>query len=153
MPTKLRVLYMEDDADAQELVAYLLESLSIDVAIVETVEEAESMAVSENFDIFLLDGILPFDNTLAFCQRLRAYAPEAPIIFYSAFATKNDINAGLNAGANHYVTKPFFGDLTEILLKAANDKNPANPSEAQETKFQNGHAIAPGSDHSPNELQ
>lgn len=119
MSTKLRVLYMEDNADSREMVTYLMKNSDIDIATVNTVEEAEQLALSADFDVFLLDGIIPFKNSLALCRRLRAYAPDTPILFYSAFAGTNDIAQGLEAGADEYLIKPYSGDLTQILWKAA----------------------------------
>lgn len=119
MSTKLRVLYMEGDADARKLITYLLEPSHIYTAIAETISEAESMAFLDDFDVFLLDGITPFDKSLAFCRKLRAYAPQTPILFYSCYAAADEIRQGLEAGANHYLIKPYPGDLSQILFQAA----------------------------------
>ena len=128
MSTKLRVLYMEDNADSREMVTYLLEDADIDIATANTIDEAESMALAGEFDVFLLDGIIPFTNSLAFCRRLRAHAPDTPILFYSGFASTNDIAQGLEAGANEYLVKPYSGDLPQTLWQAAGPSQARNRS-------------------------
>ena len=119
MPIKLRVLYMEDDADTRDMVNCLMEKSDIVIKTAESVKEAERMATSDEFDIFLLDGMIPFQNSLALCQRLRTLAPGTPVLFYSGFAGTQDIARGLGAGAIDYLVKPYAGDLKKVLWQAA----------------------------------
>ena|SRR5690606_34244184 len=119
MPIKLRVLYMENDADTRDMVNCLMEKSDIIIETVESVREAERMATSAEFDVFLLDTIIPFQSSLALCQRLRTLVPGTPVIFYSGFAGTQDIASGLGAGAIDYLIKPYAGDLTKILWQAA----------------------------------
>jgi DNA-binding response OmpR family regulator len=121
---------MEDNADSRAMVTYLMKNSDIAIAIAKTIDEAESMALSDPYDVFLLDGIIPFKNSLALCRRLRAHAPETPILFYSAFAGPNDIAQGLEAGANDYLIKPYSGDLIQTLWQAANQSQATKRSKA-----------------------
>ncbi|MEP6903132.1 MAG: response regulator, partial [Actinomycetota bacterium] len=55
---------------------------------------------------------------LDLCRRLREYAPQTPILFYSGYVYETDKRSGLEAGANAYLTKPYIDDLTETISMA-----------------------------------
>ena len=120
-PTKLRVLYAEDNQDACEIVRILLGFEDIDVIAAKTVAEAWRLAQTENFDLYLLDSQFPDGNGLDLCRQLREYSSETPILFYSGNAYKTDKQDGLDAGASEYLVKPYVGDLVEKILLAIKD--------------------------------
>lgn len=115
-PTKTRVLYLEDDEDAREMVTFMLGQSDIEVAPAITAEEAWRLAKAQRFDLYLLDGMLPCGDSLDLCRDLRDYDPFTPILFYSAMAFDTDIKNGMAAGANGYLVKPYSGDLSETVL-------------------------------------
>lgn len=117
VPTKTNVLYLEDDADSRELVAYTLQRAGIDVISAETVAEARELALTRDIDLYLLDGLIPNGDSLKLCRDLRSLHPLKPIVFYSGLAFKEDILRGLAAGATAYLAKPFSGDLGEEILR------------------------------------
>lgn len=114
----LRVLYADDHEDTCEMVAMLLKFSGIEVTCAKTVEEAWQLAQTEYFDLYLLDVRFPDGDGLELCRRLREYAPRKTILFYSGNAYEADKQKGLAAGANNYLTKPYFGDLAETVLRA-----------------------------------
>jgi DNA-binding response OmpR family regulator len=117
-PNRHCVLYADDDEDAGFLVSVTLGFSDIEVTIAKTITKAWDLAQNEYFDLYLLDSRFPDGHGLGLCRRLREYAPHTPIIFYSGEAYQEDIEKGLAAGADDYLTKPYFNDLAETILKA-----------------------------------
>jgi CheY-like chemotaxis protein len=116
-PVRFRVLYAEDDQDAREMVTTMFEFVNIEVSAVGTVAEAWHLAQTEDFDLYLLDCRFPEESGLDLCRLLREYARQTPIVFYSAAAFQSDLQDGLSAGANAYLTKPYLGNLNETILQ------------------------------------
>jgi len=103
------ILIVEDEADIRELVSFNLLREGHQVASVSSGEEALAMATSRPFDLVLLDLMLPGVDGLSVCQRLKS-EPETqniPIVMLTAKGEESDIIAGLNLGADDYVSKPF----------------------------------------------
>lgn len=72
-------------------------------------------ASAENFDLILLDLMLPKMSGLEICQRLRAAEIETPIIMLTARSASSDAAFGLKLGADDYIPKPF--DVGELLAR------------------------------------
>ena len=87
-------------------------------------EQALSLARSRDFDAVVLDVMLPGDDGFAICRRLRAEGIWAPVIMVTARDAVEDRVAGLDAGADDYLTKPF--SLAELLarLRAVTRRGP-----------------------------
>ncbi|HEV2826766.1 MAG TPA: response regulator [Pyrinomonadaceae bacterium] len=114
MPTlnRSRVLCVDDDQDACEILSLLLNSYEIDATCVQSAVDAWPLIKGRTFDLFLLDGWLPEMDGFEFCRRIRELDSETPILFYSGAAYDADKQKGIAAGANAYVAKPDF----ELLL-------------------------------------
>jgi DNA-binding response OmpR family regulator len=113
-----RILVAEDDRDIGQLIKLILEHGGSEVVSAQDGVEALSMAKRGFFDAFLLDVRMPGVSGLDVCKRLRARraTEKTPIIFISARGQESEIHAGLNAGANAYVVKPFDpDDLWEMV--------------------------------------
>ena len=115
--TNIRVLYLEDDPDALELVTFMLNLSGIQVITVTSFDEAARLAKNESFDLYLLDGLLPHGHSLDLCRELKQFHPETPVVFYSALGFPSDVRNGLAAGAAAYLVKPYSGDLAETIIK------------------------------------
>jgi DNA-binding response OmpR family regulator len=114
-PDHVRVLYVEDDHDAYEMMKTLLGFSEIDVVSANDIENALDQTESGNFDLYLLDNQLPDGTGTDLCSRLRAGDPKTPIVFYSGDAGKTYMDSGLKAGANAYLTKPNLDCLAETI--------------------------------------
>jgi two-component system, OmpR family, response regulator len=81
------------------------------------------------FDVLLLDWMLPTLDGLTVCRRLRSFGVRTPVLMLTARGTTPDKVAGLDAGADDYLTKPF--DLDELLarLRALHRRAQADPDE------------------------
>ena len=104
-----RILSIEDDDDIQELIRFNLEKEGYKVSCRTTGEEGLKSASMHRPDLVLLDLMLPGMDGLTVCRKLRAddACKDLPIIILSAKGTESDVVAGLELGADDYMTKPF----------------------------------------------
>lgn len=112
----MRILIVEDAVKLASLIRRGLreEGLLADVAI--KGEDALWMAGSSEYDVIVLDVMLPGIDGLETCKRLRADGVRTPILMLTARGEIGDRIEGLNVGADDYLTKPFaFGELIARL--------------------------------------
>ncbi|HJV69761.1 phosphate regulon transcriptional regulator PhoB [Ideonella sp.] len=114
MPT---VLVVEDEAAIAELVAINLRHAGFDVTLAENADQATVAVDAVLPDLVLLDWMLPGQSGVALARRWRAdpRTRELPIIMLTARADETDKVAGLDAGADDYLTKPF--STQELLAR------------------------------------
>jgi two-component system phosphate regulon response regulator PhoB len=114
------VLIVEDEPQIQELVAVNLEHTGHRVLRASSAEEAEAAIRAELPDVVVLDWMLPGESGLSFARRLRADARtrDLPIVMLTARAMEHDKLAGLEAGADDYLTKPFSPKELAARIKA-----------------------------------
>lgn len=117
-----RVLYAETDEDACLMVTITLNYTNIAVVTAGTIAEAWRLVATENFNLYLLDNRFPDGCGFDLCRRLRKSSPQTPILFYSADAYQTDKEKGLAAGADEYLTKPYFDDLDATVRQAIEHK-------------------------------
>lgn len=111
-----RVLCVDDDEDACEMLSLLLNSYRIDATCVRSASEAWPLIKAECFDLYLLDAWLPQLDGFEFCRQIREFDSNTPILFYSGAAYDADKQKGIAAGANAYVTKPDVESLIETMV-------------------------------------
>ena len=78
-------------------------------------EEALQKALSGNYDLILLDVMMPKMNGFDVCKHIRNAKPDSVILMLTAKGTINDKTQGFNSGADDYIVKPF--DIQEVLLR------------------------------------
>ena len=118
---KIRILVVEDEAPIQELLQFNLERNKYRVKVADSGERALTEAVKFMPDLILLDIMLPGTDGLDVCRQLKA-DPETrniPIIMLTALCEESDVVAGLELGADDYVTKPFSPRVLLARIKAA----------------------------------
>jgi DNA-binding response OmpR family regulator len=103
------VLVADDDPDILALVRFRLERDGYEVLAAQDGEAAVDLALARTPDLALLDVMMPRIDGYEVTRRLRDHAPTAaiPIILLTARAQEPDVEQGLEAGADDYVTKPF----------------------------------------------
>ena len=103
------VLIVEDEPAILELIAVNLEHAGYETLRARNAEEANRLLLEVLPDLVLLDWMLPGQSGLALARRLRgdARTRELPLIFLTARTEEPDKLAGLDAGADDYITKPF----------------------------------------------
>jgi len=106
---KATILVIEDDPDIRELVSYNLGKEGYTVVGVETGEQGLSLLATANPDLIVLDIMLPGADGLEVLRTLKrsAATERIPVIMTTAKSEDSDIVAGLELGADDYVTKPF----------------------------------------------
>ena len=105
----MTVVLAEDDVDIRDLVQIVLEGLGLTVTAVGNGAEALAAAREQDPKFLLLDITMPGMNGLEVCRAVRAdpELAELPIIFMTARAQASDVAAGMEAGADTYIIKPF----------------------------------------------
>lgn len=104
-----RVLVVEDEPAIAELISINLRHAGFEVTIASTADQAQVEVGAVLPDLVILDWMLPGQSGLALAKRWRGEARtrELPVIMLTARADENDKVAGLDAGADDYLTKPF----------------------------------------------
>ena len=113
---KAHLLYVEDDEslgfvtrDNLELQGYKVSHFSEGKSVIEAISN------DHEFDLCILDVMLPEVDGFTIAEEIRKYDSQVPIIFLTAKDTPSDRVAGLKRGADDYLTKPF--SLEELLLR------------------------------------
>jgi DNA-binding response OmpR family regulator len=114
-PAVARLLLAEDDDGIRVPLARALEREGYDVDAVADGTTAERMGLENDYALVLLDIGLPGVDGLEVCQRLRRADASLPILILTAQDSELDAVAGLDAGADDYVTKPF--GLAELMAR------------------------------------
>jgi two-component system, OmpR family, alkaline phosphatase synthesis response regulator PhoP len=106
---KPKILVVEDEPDALELVAFNLRTAGYQVVTAETGWRGVLAARESHPALILLDVMLPELDGFAVCEILRKdpNTKEIPIIFLTAWSSENARHIGYESGADDYVTKPF----------------------------------------------
>jgi DNA-binding response OmpR family regulator len=125
MPAKQKILLVEDHEDTSDLMVLILSQLNYDVATAASISGALGLADSADFDLFVLDSLLPDGTGTDLCKHIRERNNSTPILFYSAMAYDRDKDEALLAGAQRYLVKPvdtdvFCRTVTEMLNGGAN---------------------------------
>jgi two-component system, OmpR family, response regulator ResD len=103
-----RVLIADDDVVVRDVVRRYLERDGMDVSVADDGTEALRLLGSERIDVAVLDVMMPGPNGLALCRSLRQAGDfSVPVILLTALGEEEDRIAGLEAGADDYLTKPF----------------------------------------------
>lgn len=113
-----RLLVVEDDANAAEFVCKGLRQEGFAVEHVAAGPDALHMALSEPFDLIVLDRNIPGVDGLSVLKALRAAQNETPVIILSALAHADERVNGLRAGADDYLGKPYT--FSELHLRVEN---------------------------------
>ena len=111
----MRILLVDDEIEMAEAVARVLvrEGYTVDRAHEGSI--GQSIALSQGFDLFILDWMLPGVTGLEICRSLRLAGKMTPVLFLTAKDTLDDRVNGLDAGADDYLVKPF--ELRELLAR------------------------------------
>src|SRR6202023_1370755 len=111
----MRVLVVEDKAKLATVLSRGLRKAGLSADVSATGEQAIWMAAAAPYDAVILDVMLPGIDGFETCRRLRSEAVWAPILMLTARETVDDRVAGLDSGADDYLTKPF--SLRELLAR------------------------------------
>src|SRR6185436_19367322 len=108
----MRILLVEDERSAARMIAKGLREHGHAVDVAEDGAAALHQAGSVTYDLVILDLLLPLKSGLEVCRELRSRGDAVPVLMLTARDAVDDRIAGLDAGADDYLTKPFhFGEL------------------------------------------
>jgi len=121
----MRVLIVEDE---KGILNFLKDGLQEENFAVDTAQDGNSgleLALTNEYDIILLDWMLPGFSGIEVCRQIRKNNHSVPIIFLTAKDTVKDTVFGLEAGANDYIRKPFQFEelLARIRVQLRNNSN------------------------------
>lgn len=116
----MRVLLAEDDVKLVNLVKYMLEQKKVQVDVVGNGDMAYEYAMYDEYDIVILDWMMPIENGIDACKRMRADGYQKAILMLTARDAVEDRVMGLDVGADDYLVKPFeFAELFARLRALA----------------------------------
>lgn len=134
----MRILVAEDDQETVEFVSRGLRELGHQPVLANNGEDALHLAMTEQFEMLLLDRMMPKLDGLSVLKRLRAAEIRTPVLLLTALGQIEDRVEGLEAGSDDYLVKPFaFSELAARINALARRA----PADNVETRFKVG-AIA-----------
>lgn len=107
MPDQKKILMVDDDLRMRELLERYLTEQGFNIKAVSDSSEMDAVLKTEQFDLLVLDLMLPGEDGLAICRRLRGANMITPIIMLTARGDEVDRIIGLEMGADDYLPKPF----------------------------------------------
>jgi len=131
---KERILVVEDENEIRELIRYNLAKEGYEVVEAKSGEEALTRAHTQLPSLVLLDLMLPELDGLEVCKRLKRdyLAQHVPIVMLTAKGEESDIVAGLEVGADDYITKPFSPRVLLARIRAVLRRGSREPAEESE---------------------
>ena len=109
----MKILIIEDEKVLAESIRLMLEKRGSDAEAVYDGESGEQYALSDVYDLIILDIMLPLQNGYTVARHIRDAHLNVPILMLTAKSDIDDKVKGLNSGADYYLTKPF--DSRELL--------------------------------------
>ena len=143
---RTRLLVVDDEPDILELVQYNLRKAQYDVVCVASGEEALVQVRSAPPDLIVLDLMLPGVDGLEVCKALKRDTCTAaiPIVILTARGEDADVVAGLELGADDYLTKPFSSRVLLARIRAVLRRHHAEPVAEDAVITHHGLVLHPG---------
>lgn len=109
MESRKRILLVDDEEEVLKVLSRRLQSWGYEVVTAASGEESLKIAERRELDLILLDILMPGMKGHDVCARLKADPKfqRIPVVFLTALAMPENIEAGINAGADDYIIKPF----------------------------------------------
>ncbi|MFC6324256.1 response regulator transcription factor [Companilactobacillus baiquanensis] len=130
---KKRILIVDDEPAILELIDYNLQSQGYEVKRAINGKMALEMANAEQFDLILLDQMLPKLSGIRVLKKMRSIGNLTPVIFLTAVDTEDSKVDGLISGADDYITKPF--SVKELLARIEVVIRRTSKTENQKVEF------------------
>lgn len=111
------IMILEDDRDLAEGIKMALANDDLEFTLFGTLEDARSAMEDKSFDLLIIDINLPDGNGMQFCREIRKSSRVA-ILILTAKDTELDVVAGLESGADDYITKPFNLMILRARIRA-----------------------------------
>jgi two-component system phosphate regulon response regulator OmpR len=134
---KTKILVVDDDLRLRELLRRYLSEQGFQVVIAEDAQAMNKLWIRERYDLLVLDLMLPGEDGLSICRRLRGGNDTTPIIMLTAKGDEIDRIIGLEMGADDYLPKPFnprelVARIHAVLRRRVPDDVPGAPLDHSE---------------------
>ncbi|KII75531.1 response regulator transcription factor [Vibrio renipiscarius] len=113
-----KVLLVEDNREVAGILFDYFECLGMELDYADNGELGLQLALAGNFDIIILDLMLPRMDGLTVCNKLRDAGNTTPILMLTALDNREDMLNGFSHGADDYLTKPFDLEILEARMQA-----------------------------------
>ena len=135
--SKSKILVVDDDVRLRDLLRRYLTEQGFQVVVAENAVAMNKLWLRERYDLLVLDLMLPGEDGLAICRRLRGAGDNTPIIMLTAKGDEVDRIIGLEMGADDYLPKPFnprelVARINAVLRRKTPDEVPGAPSESSQ---------------------
>ncbi|MBC3879921.1 two-component system response regulator OmpR [Undibacterium sp. LX40W] len=135
--SKSKILVVDDDVRLRDLLRRYLTEQGFQVVVAESAVAMNKLWIRERYDLLVLDLMLPGEDGLAICRRLRGAGDNTPIIMLTAKGDEVDRIIGLEMGADDYLPKPFnprelVARINAVLRRKAPDEVPGAPTESSQ---------------------
>lgn len=127
----MKILLVEDEPLLRDGLVDLLRGAGHEVDAVGDGESAVREGTAQPFDMVVLDVMLPRLDGIEVCRRLRTARPALPVLMLTAKGSESDKVAGLRAGADDYVTKPFGARELLARVDALSRRSRAAPADPE----------------------
>lgn len=112
----MKILLVENDGLTASLLAEALTAQLYEVSIVSRAEQIDVESVmAADYDLILMTLLVANFDSIAFCQQLRSYGYQKPILLITAGNSSAEVTAGLEAGADDYIAQPY--NLAELIVR------------------------------------
>ncbi len=124
----MHILVVDDEIELANALQAVLSREGYQTTVAYDGQQGQTLALAGNYDLVILDWLLPHTTGLEICQNLRSHDNPAPVLFLTAKDTLDDRVLGLDAGADDYLVKPF--ELRELLARVRALLRRSNSAEA-----------------------
>jgi len=136
--SKTKIIVVDDDARLRELLNRYLTEQGFNVRAVADGNDMNRWLARERYDLMVLDLMMPGEDGLSICRRLRGLGEKMPIIMLTAKGDDVDRIVGLEIGADDYLPKPFnprelVARIQAVLRRAPEPQPPGAPTSNQQT--------------------
>ncbi len=138
MSEKLNIFMVEDDRNFGAVMRSYLNIHDYEVSWAEDGADAMTLFESQEFDLCILDVMLPHVDGFTIAREIRKRDESIPIIFLTAKTLKKDILEGFRIGADDYITKPFDSEILLLKIKAIMKRNRNMASESEQELYRIG---------------
>jgi len=112
-----KILLVEDEANLRHIIASYLRKENFTVIEAEDGEQALEQFAADEFNLIILDVMLPKQNGFEVCKTIRTQS-QVPVLMLTARDTENDELQGFSCGADEYIAKPFSPDILMARIKS-----------------------------------